>query len=64
MDPQATLQSIVEAIHFNDKLEAAERADDLNHWLNNDGFAPNVNRETLQAFLVAVMQHHPDGSGV
>jgi len=41
MDPNATVQRLLEAIDDHDLEAAREAADDLSNWLARGGFAPD-----------------------
>lgn len=51
MDPDATMELIMEAIDSEDPEEASELIEALLNWLRDDGFMPTVTREQLCTLL-------------
>lgn len=49
MDPNATLDRIIDAFLFNDTEELYWASEDLYGWMHRGGFAPN-NEELLKKF--------------
>lgn len=41
MDPQATIQRILQGIADNDLDEVIDACGDLNYWVGSDGFEPD-----------------------
>lgn len=56
MDPNATLQSLCEAIiHDMDYDAALEHANNLDNWLAKGGFNPEASQGNMEALIEAVI---------
>lgn len=57
MDPNATLQQMIDAWHTNDWAEMEDAARDLNHWIGNNGTLPKPTCAQLLS-LVTIARNH------
>jgi hypothetical protein len=51
MDPDATIERLVDALEHRDQEEAVAALDDLVKWMQRGGFAPKFEYHTLEFLL-------------